>query len=214
MSLPFNQIRTAPGLKDLLDQLKRDIFLTFNCCHVATVQSFDTENGTLNARVNYSKTVSDSQGNQTSVNYPNLIDLPVFALAGGNCALTMPIAPGDQVMVLFNDRDLDNWFQGARSGQLNSPRLHSFSDGIALVGLNDISGWDAVRALLSNGIVKLGINPTSNKVLVSNQSSGTLGSILSELITGILGMTAGGSPMVDVTGKIASAATALGGLLE
>lgn len=214
MSLPFNTLSVWPRQKDLLDLLKRDIFLTLNCHAVATVQSVNTDNVTLTAQMNYCKTISDSSGNQTTQNYQLLADIPIWFPCGGQTSLTMPVAPGDQVLVCFNDRDLDNWIDGARGGQVNSPRLHSFSDGIALVGLNDISGWDAVRALLTDGSAKLGINPNTHKITITNGTS--LLSILQTLITGILGLTVPSAPggVVDTTGDVASAMSQLGELLE
>ena len=226
--LPFNIPQTKPRLKDLLDQLKRDIFLTLNCHAVATVQSVDLDNGVLTAQMNYCKTISDSSGNQTPVNYPIMVDMPIVSLCGGSAYLSFPIAKGDQCLIFFNDRDLDNWFSGARGGQLNSPRLHSFSDGIALAGLNDVVVWDSVRALLSDGNVAVGINPSTHKARVANTSAGTLNTLLQNLITAVKGITvtttvawtgiAGSNPFTSGTpnnaSDLSSAATALGNLLE
>lgn len=208
MSLPYNNIRSMPRLKDLLDQVKRDIFLTLNCHAVATVQTVDFVNSTLTATMNYCKTLTNAQGVQSTQNYNVLADMPVVALCGGAVSLSFPIKQGDQCLVLFNDRDLDNWAEGATSGEVNTPRLHSFSDGIALVGLNDISGWDTVRALLTNGNVAIGINPSSNKARIANTANGTLGTALSSLLTSLTTFfTAAG--VATTAAQIATAAAAV-----
>ncbi len=196
--LPFSQNQVLPRLKDLLDQFKRDIFLTFNCHAIATIKAFEYPtmlNGvsyphaTVQASINYTRTVTDQSGVQSQLNYPLLVNLPVVSLCGGTTNLTFPVAVGDQALILFNDRDIDNWFAGARSGQVNSPRLHTFSDGVALVGLNTLSSYDTVRALLSNGIVKLGVNPSTNKVTIANGTS--LLSILDLLVAALNSLATG-----------------------
>lgn len=239
MSLPFSTAQPIPRLKDLLDSLKRDIFLTLNCHTIATIQKFeyptnlngtDYPHPTVQATINYARTTTDAQGNQSSLNYPILVNLPVLNLCGGTTALTFPIAIGDQALILFNDRDLDNWFAGARSGQVNSPRLHHFSDGIALVGLNTLSSYDTVRALLTTGLLSVGINPSNNKVLITNDgTSTTLNTLLQNLITAIKGLTVAGSSfiappgggpctgtatVIDTGGAVTSAGTAISELLE
>ena len=45
-----------PTLKDLLDLLKRDIFLTLKCHDIGTIQSFDKTTQTATVTINYQKT--------------------------------------------------------------------------------------------------------------------------------------------------------------
>lgn len=220
MQLPFNTFRAAPALKDLLDVMSRDIFLTLNCHALGTVRAVTPPHTspnpyqvtTVTVAVNYQRTVLNTDGSQVPLSYPLIADAPVISLCGGSAALTFPIAIGDQALILFNDRDMDNWMKGATDGQVNSPRLHSFSDAIAIVGLNSMNSVDAVRALLTDGTVKLGINPDNSKVTFTNGT--TLLSILQDLIAGILGLTTPSGPVVDSTGKVSGANTALGNLLE
>lgn len=183
MSLPFNVIRARPQMKDLLDALKKDVFLTLNCHALATIETFDPIAQTVQASLNYQRTVSDDSGAQTNQNLSVMVDMPLISLCGGATSLTFPISQGDQALILFNDRDLSNWANGARSGSVASVRLHSFADGIALVGLNRVSSYDTVRALLSDGTVKLGINPSTHKVALGNGT--TLLSILDALVSAL-----------------------------
>jgi len=71
-------------------------------------------------------------------NYPPLIDVPVLVLGGGNGAITFPIQQGDECIILFNDRELDNWFQNGGVQTYSTSRTHDLSDGIALVGLRSL----------------------------------------------------------------------------
>ena len=180
-----------PSLMDLLNIHKRDIYLDLNCHAIATIQSFDSSKQTVNATVNYKKTYINYDAKKkaqvtTLVEYPVLMDCPVIILGGGNSHITFPINKGDTCLILFNDRDIDRWFQ---TGQITSPntnRLHNFSDGIALIGLNSlaksISDYDSTRALLKNGNAGIGVG--TSKVKIFN-SSDTLNSLLQDLVNSV-----------------------------
>jgi hypothetical protein len=224
----FNYFKVDYSLHDVLDLFGTNLLFDFNCHAVGMVQSFNSENQTVTATINYTKTFLVPNPNQPEtdpiptyiqqpMNYPVLIDCPVVIMGGGPAYLTFPIAQGDECLVLFNDRDIDNWFATGQVAPPATGRLHSFSDGIVLVGLRSkarsIQSYDTNRALITNGNARVGINPNTNKCSIINNAA-TLNGALQTLINGILGMTSGGNPMVDVTGDIASAITQLGDLLE
>jgi hypothetical protein len=156
-----NLIPNEPELKDLLALHKKDIFLSMNCHAIATIQSFDPTKQTASATVNYKKTYfkPDTAGvyRPVLVDYPQLIDCPVIFLGGGGSVLTFPVAAGDECLVMFNDRDMDKWFQGASSSAVATPRLHSFSDAIIMVGLrslaNSVEDFDAENPQIKSGNV-------------------------------------------------------------
>lgn len=188
-SIPFNFIPTEPSLRDILVLLKKEILLDLNAHHIATVQSFNSEDQTVTATMNYPKTFFKLNDltqlyEPVSVNYPTLVDCPAIVLGGGKSAVTFPIQKGDECLILFNDRDLENWFSGGQNSPVASGRLHSFSDGIALVGLrsldNSIEDYDTTRAVLRNDKAMVGVGP--HLVKISNDMT-TLKTLLDTLIT-------------------------------
>jgi hypothetical protein len=215
-------------MKDLLDLFRKDLLQNLNCHHIGTIESFDAENQLATATVNYTQTYFNYDEalavyKPVAVNYPVLVDCPVICLGGGNSSLTFPIQKGDECVVLFNDRDLDNWYNGGPGSQVATPRLHSFSDGIILVGIrsnaNRLQNYDTSRAVLQNGNVLVGVGPA--KVKIGNGTS-TLFSLLSQLVTAIQNLkidVAGVGPSqgtVDSTSitQLTTIASELGGLLE
>lgn len=185
MTTPFNRQLNEPDLSDLLKALKRDVLQTLNCHALATVQSFDSAANTVVAKINYQQTYlqKDSTGyKQVYVDYPILIDVPVIFLCGGTSSLTFPVTQGDQCLILFNDRSISKWTAGARTGPTGSTRLHSLADGIALIGLNPVSDYDADHALLRYGNTKVGVSET--KVLIENETR-NLKTLLTNLTTAI-----------------------------
>lgn len=161
-----NLIANEPQLADLLELKKKEFLLSVNAHHIGTIESFDSTKQTATVSINYKKTyyrpnpITGANEPQL-VDYPLLVDCPVVCLGGGNARLTFPIAEGDECIVLFNDRDIDTWFRGNSSAGTATPRLHSISDGIALVGVRSLPhvllGYDDEGSEWSLGDMKLTI---------------------------------------------------------
>lgn len=185
-----------PSLKDLLDLYQKQTLLNLNCHHLGTIQSFDAVNQTVQVTINYKKTYfqfqSTTQAYVSVLNdYPLLAECPLVIIGGGLARITFPVAVGDQCILLFNDRDIDNWYKGSTTSANQTPRLHAFSDCIALIGPNNlntvIANYDAVRAIITNGTVKNGINPVTNKLTLTNGTS--LNDLLQQLCTQLENLT-------------------------
>ncbi len=223
MAITQNLVPNEPELKDLLNQHAKSLGLSINCHHIGTVQSFDETVQTARVTINYKKTFfePDATGNYQAVlrDYPLLIDCPVVTLAGGTGALTFPIASGDECLVLFNDRDLDNWFAGSSGSAVATPRLHSFSDAMVLVGVRSLANviplysTSAVELRTLDGATKIAVQAT--KVVVTVATTGLVaefdatgkfkitnatGEFVAALITFLQTAMAGGYPIVgDLT---------------
>lgn len=143
MTQNINLIPNEPGLQDLLNYYKKLTKLEINCHHVGTITSFNAVTQTAQATINYTKTFLqvDTVGDTsiTPTNYAQLIDCPVICLGGGGGALTFPIEEGDECLVIFNDRDFDNWYNGSSNAAPSTPRSHAFSDAVVLVGLRSLA---------------------------------------------------------------------------
>lgn len=191
---PLNRTNTDIGLQDVLNLLKKDILLNLNCHAIATIQSFDSVLQTVSATINYKKTYLQPNSvtgvyTPIAVDYPVLLQCPVIVMMGGSGALTLPIAKGDNCLLLFNDRDIDDWFTSGQVGPVATQRLHGFSDAIALIGLNSmvspLLNYDPDRVVLRNGNLGLTqIAVGSTKVEISNALF-NLNSLLQDLVTEI-----------------------------
>lgn len=214
-----------PSLSDVLIESRRDTMLSTNCHAIATIQEFDAATQTVKATLNYKRVVVVNQPDGTFadklVDYPILVDVPVVVISGGDASLTMPIAKGDQALICFNDRDIDDWFAGANGKEPPSDRLHSFSDGIAIIGLfpsgKSITSYDATKAVLRNGTSKFSVGP---KFKMANDTKDLL-TILNNLVTVLTTLTTTnavvGAPCAVSAASITqlnTVATDLAGLLE
>ena len=184
----LNRVQNELNLRGLLDLHRKEIFLGMNCHGIARVSSFNAEKQTLQGSMVYSQTfykvVKGGKYVPVLVDYPVLIDVPVFVLSGGNGALTMPIKAGDEALICFNDRDIDNWFAGASAGSPKTARLHSFADGIAIVGLRSaqrsIEDYDPDRVELRHGAMLVSLS--EEKIKIQNAATSLL-TVIDGLIT-------------------------------
>lgn len=100
------------------------------------IQSFNAEKMTVEVQPSIQGVLSDPKtGAATNVNLPLLVDCPVIFPSAGGFALTLPIKPGDECLVIFASRCIDAWWQ---NGGIQPPmvyRMHDLSDGFAIPGI-------------------------------------------------------------------------------
>lgn len=114
-----------PGIIDAID------FSTMTCTVQPAIQAV----------------VTDSLGVMSAVDLPQLLDVPIVFPKGGGFLVTMPLAVGDEVLVVFSSRCIDAWFQSGDVQQAMEARMHDLSDGFAIPGpysLPELSGVAAV----------------------------------------------------------------------
>lgn len=219
-SIQQNLVPNEPQLIDLLNLYRKNILLDFNCHHIGTIQSFDPEFQTVSVTINYKKTSFTFNPTTFSYepvlsNYPIIAVAPAIILGGGTTAFTPPISAGDECLVLYNDRDLDNWFTSGAGSPNATARLHNFADALVIVGLrsqgNALTDYDTTRLMMragstANSIASVAVNPSNSKVLITNTypaNSTTLNTLLQQLITQVSNLVSaiGTTPLVAVTGS-------------
>ena len=104
------------------------------CCP-GIIDRFDAEHQTVTVKPAVKKLLF--LGNQEAewLDVPVLVDVPLIVLSGKGYALTFPIESGDECLLFFAERSLDNWHEQGGTGEQTSTRMHSLSDAFALVGV-------------------------------------------------------------------------------
>ncbi len=163
-----------PDLLILLNRFKRFVKNELNCVSIGVIQSFDVNNQTATIALNYMRVIKGgtpvgvNQSSNTTVNYPLLINCPVFVLNGGGGVLTFPIAKNDTCIVLFADREIDTWFT---TGGVNPPagdRVHDLNDAIALIGIRSLEDLiadysaDAVQLKYKDALIEIDVSGNIN----------------------------------------------------
>ncbi len=104
-------------------------------------------------------------GSTQDVNLPLLVDCPICFPSAGGFILTLPIAVGDEVLVVIASRCIDAWWQQGGVQPAMEVRMHDLSDGFVIPGPrsqpNVVGSISSVNAELRNdaGTVKLSITP-------------------------------------------------------
>lgn len=133
---------TLPDLTILLEALQNEILHTLNCVKIGVIEAFDAGTATraanVNVRIAFTQVTSVSpDGTRTLAEYAPLYNVPVLFPNGGGFTLTFPVAIGDECIVLFNDKQIDNWLLSGIGQPPSMNRTHDLSDGIAIVGLRN-----------------------------------------------------------------------------
>jgi len=87
-------------------------------------------------------------------NYTILIDIPIVFPTVQGFHITLPIKKGDEVLVIFADRCIDNWFERGGIQKQAEHRSHHISDGFAIIGINStpnkITNYDPDNMVIRN----------------------------------------------------------------
>jgi hypothetical protein len=93
---------------------------------------------TVSAQVSIQAEVRDEFGEWRPEAISLLVDCPVVFPGGGGYCLTFPIKQGDEALIVFASRCIDAWWQSGGVQRQADFRLHSLSDGFALVGVRSV----------------------------------------------------------------------------
>ena len=69
---------------------------------------------------------------------PVLINVPIIFPRGGGFSLTFPVKQGDECLIMFCERSIDNWHQFGGVKSPTARRFHDLSDAVAYVGLSSL----------------------------------------------------------------------------
>lgn len=128
-----------PKSNDVFDTFKDELLKGINCVQVGIIQSFDPENQTASIQIAMKKVKTvNGKGDRVIEDYPLLLNCPVMVLSGGPARVTLPVGVGDTCIVLFNDRQIDNWHATGDVVAPTVPRAHDKSDGMAIVGIRSM----------------------------------------------------------------------------
>ena len=69
---------------------------------------------------------------------PHLFDVPVVFPRGGGFVLTFPVKQGDECILHFAERAIDNWHATGKVSEPSEFRTHDLSDACAQVGVSSL----------------------------------------------------------------------------
>jgi hypothetical protein len=122
--------------KQLIDTIEFSIFEALANLHTATVAKVVAVAATtIDVQPVINRVV-----NGVSIKLPLFIEVPPLFLQGGGSYTAHPIAVGDYCLLILTERCFDRWYEGQDFQQPAEFRMHDYSDGIAIVGINPRAG--------------------------------------------------------------------------
>lgn len=109
-----------------------------NCIKIGKITAVNTSNQTVNVQVLHKRVNQSNLTKRELRDYPLLQGVPFVVLGGGSSHLTFPIAVGDNCLLLFNDYEIDRWWDTGENLPSNFERKHDISDAFALVGVHSM----------------------------------------------------------------------------
>ena len=125
----------------LASTIKRAIANRLKNLHTALpgrIESFDPETQLAAVQPLIQRVFVDSDGREgvTIESLPLIVDVPVLFPRGGGYSITFPVKVGEECLLVFCERSIDNWHQ---TGDIQPPggkRYHHLSDAVAILGLS------------------------------------------------------------------------------
>ncbi len=110
----------------------------FHVCMPGKIESYNPKDGTATVKPTISRRF---RGASEPIEYPVIPKVPVVQPRTNRAWINFPIEPGDLVLIVFADRNYENWLQstGEEPKECRDVRRHDLSDAFAIIGGYPIS---------------------------------------------------------------------------
>lgn len=116
----------SPDLFTAIKENNISLSALLNCHKVGKITSFNTIDKTCTVQI-----LEKYENINGIFDYPPLTEVPLLINGSKDGAITFGDVVGEQVVLHFNDSDIDNWFETGETYIPNTLRTHSISDGFA-----------------------------------------------------------------------------------
>ena len=201
--------KTQVDFNNVMHMSQDAIMSRLNVHNIGRIIEFDKTTQTCTVELMILK-----QFNESIITPAPITQVPLIILGAGGGHITMPNPEGTICLLLFLDRNMDNFIETGEAYAPETSRMHDFTDCVALTtfktAINPISNYDDEAITIFNdglieevrkisfikvypNIIQIqtadGANITLNdKVSISNTSQ-NLGTLIQSLITAIEGLT-------------------------
>lgn len=201
--------KSQTNFNDVMIIAQEAIMSRINCHNIGRILEFDPATQTCTVELMQIK-----QFNEQTILPPPITQVPLIILGAGGGHITMPNPVGTICVLLFLDRNIDNFMETGEQYVPDTARMHDFTDAIALTTFttlaNPLANYDEDAITIFNeGLIEevqklsyIKIYPNiiqihtadganialNDKVSISN-SSYDLGTLIQALLTACEGIT-------------------------
>lgn len=160
----INKISKAkPTQLEINQLLKTNIFSNLNCHNIGRILEFDPTTQLCTVELMQIKQFGDQAYTPAPIT-----QVPLIILGAGNAHITMPNPVGTTCLLLFLDRNIDNFMETGEQYMPDTARMHDFTDCVALTTfktlVNPIQDYDEQAISLLNEDTSLKVYPDSVEV--------------------------------------------------
>ena len=179
----------TPDLRDVISEAVRARVAGIHTAVPGVVISYDSTNQSASVRVRINGRRKQRDGTVTTYSPPIIALVPVIMPGGVSSGLTVPIEPGDPVMIYFSERDHSRWLQTGEQSDPVDVRRFDRSDAVAVPGCFPLAGVTRPSDSVADGpvlygdAVYLGSGSASDYVALANQTDANFSAIRLTLIS-------------------------------
>lgn len=108
--------------------------------------------------------------NGQSVALPEFVDVPPVFLSGGSSYLAHPITQGDYCLLVFTERCFDRWYAGQDFQPPLEMRMHDYSDGFAIVGIQPLNSAITIpQETTMTGVTRMGVEDPEDDMALAQK---------------------------------------------
>ena len=132
--------------RELTDVLNDAIGEALSNLHTATIAKVTAvQEKTISVRP-----VTNRVVDERSIELPEFTKVPPLFMQGGGSYTAHPIAVGDYCLLVLTERCFDRWYSGSDFQDPAEFRMHDYSDGIAIVGINPQAGALTIPSVIQH----------------------------------------------------------------
>jgi Phage protein Gp138 N-terminal domain len=154
--------RTLNAFQDMAESQRSEM----NTSMPGTIVSYDATTNRAVVRPDLPKRLASNE----ALPPPNIVEVPIVwtTSSGGKSGLTMPVKPGDGVMLAFQQRSLEGWLSGNKD-MPDDPRQFDLSDCVAIPGCSATGvSADPTDVVLRFNETEVRITPDNNVRIGNN----------------------------------------------
>ena len=195
-----------PSLMDNLLAIVQGMLAEMNTATPGVIVKYDATTG----KADVQPSIREKYTDETKLDPPVITNVPVLLPRTSGGSLTLPLAPGDPVLLVFAQRSIDRWASEGGLVDSGDVRHHSMSDAFAIPGAFSFKDGPTgeTGTVLKNGSTKVKI--AGEKVAIGNATAELLDKV-AEGLEDTATSTANGFPLSNAA-SIAAAAAAIRGI--
>lgn len=124
----------TPTLAQLLKHAVENRLLDVHTALIAKVERYDVETQQVDVSPVLKRSSESMAGEWVSEQLPMLCDVPVLFPRAGGFFISFPIQPGDFVQLIFNETDIETWFED-REPTISHNQRFTLQGAVAIPGI-------------------------------------------------------------------------------